>query len=139
MSESGVFLRESVLDIAQVENLFVTPRAFNYYMTRRSGEEWEKEQAKDGNGTAPVNLQNIERGVGMHELDKMIIFENGKADYRKISYIELCTELDTLARHSFNRYSIYQLTENEKTRIANELYYERHIGRSQIERCLVMI
>lgn len=75
----------------------------------------------------------------MHELDKMIIFENGKADYRKISDIELCTELDTLARHSFNRYSVYQLTENEKTRIANELYYERHIGRSQIERCLVMI
>ena len=33
MSESGVFLRESVLDIPQVENLFVTPRAFNWYMT----------------------------------------------------------------------------------------------------------
>lgn len=41
MSESGVFLRESVLDIPQVENLFVTPRAFNWYMTRRSSEEWD--------------------------------------------------------------------------------------------------
>ena len=139
MSENGVFLRESVLDITQVENLFVTPRAFNYYMTRRSGEEWEKEQTKDGNGIAPVNLQNIERGVGMHELDKMIVFENGKADYRKISDIELCTELDILARCRFDRHSVYQLTESEKTRIANELHYERHIGRSQIKRCLVMI
>ena len=85
MSESGVFLRESVLDIPQVENLFVTPRAFNYYMTRKSGEEWEKEQAKDGNRTEPINLDSIERGIRIHELDKMIIYENGKADYRKIS------------------------------------------------------
>ena len=36
MSESGVFLRESVLDIPQVENYFVTPRSYNWHMTRKS-------------------------------------------------------------------------------------------------------
>ena len=49
MSESGVFLRESVLDIPQIENIFVTPRAFNYYMARKSGEEWENEQRNCSN------------------------------------------------------------------------------------------
>lgn len=47
MTDSGIFLRESVLDIPQVENLFITPRSFNYYMTRKSSEEWEKKQAKE--------------------------------------------------------------------------------------------
>ena len=69
MREIGVFLRESVLDVPQVENLFVTPRAFNYYMTRKSSEEWEKEQAKDGNGLAPVNILSIENGILLHEPD----------------------------------------------------------------------
>lgn len=42
MTESGVFLRETVLDIVQVENMYTTPRAFNFYMSRKSGEEWEQ-------------------------------------------------------------------------------------------------
>lgn len=139
MGESGIFLRESVLDIPQVQNMFGTPRSFNFYMTRKSGEEWEKEQAKDGNGIAPVNLSSIERGVGLHDIEKMMIFENGKDDYRKISDIELCTELDTLARLRFNRHSVYQLTDREKTKIANEFNYGRHIGPAQIRRCLAML
>lgn len=63
MSENGIFLRESVLDIPQVENLFVTPRTYNWYMSRKSSEEWEAEQAKDQNGKAPINLAAIETGV----------------------------------------------------------------------------
>ena len=46
MSESGIFVRETVLDITQVEDIFVSPRSFNYYMTRKSSEEWEAEQKK---------------------------------------------------------------------------------------------
>lgn len=136
MSESGVFLRESVLDVPQVENLFVTPRAFNYYMTRKSSEEWEKEQAKDGNGLAPVNILSIENGILLHEPDKMLIFESGKADYRKITDIELCTQLDELARSCYGRHSVYQLSLAEKTKIAEELYRKHHLSESQIRRCL---
>lgn len=138
MSKSGVFLRESVLDIPQVENMFLTPRSFNFYMTRKSGEEWEAEQEKDGNGIEPISLLSIEKGVCMHEIDKMLIFENGKADYRRISDIDLCTGLDQLARNRYGRHSVYQLTENEKSNIASELYYDRHINKAQIQRCLVM-
>lgn len=138
MSESGVFLRESVLDVPQVENLFVTPRAFNFYMSRKSSEEWDKEQAKDGNRIEPVTLLSIENGVQLHSTEKMMVFENGKADYRKVSDIDLCTELDVLARNRYGKHSVYQLSLKEKENIAEYLYKVRHLSDSQIRRCLVL-
>ena len=137
MNASGVFVRETVLDIPQVENLYVTPRAFNFYMSRKSSEEWEKEQAKDENGLPPVNIISIEQGADMHGLEKMLIFENGKADYRKISDIDLCTMLDEWARTRYGRHSVYQLTRKEQTEIAEELYRTHRLNEAQIRRCLV--
>lgn len=138
MTESGVFTRESVLDIPQMEALYGTPRAFNFYMTRKSSEEWEAEQKKDGNPLQPVNIQLIERGIGMQDITKMIHFESGKADYRKISDIELCTELDKLARERYGKHSVYQLSLKEKQEIAEYLYRVRHIDEAKIRRCLVL-
>ena len=136
MNKNGVFIRESVLDIPQVENIFVKPRAFNYYMSRKSSEEWEAEQSKDKSQTPIINLSSIEDGVDIHSLDKMMIFENGKADYHKISDIELCTQLDQLAKTVYDRLSVYQLTRYEKEKIAEDLYRKHHLGESQIRRCL---
>lgn len=138
MSESGIFLRETVLDIPQVENLFVSPRSFNYYMSRKSSEEWETEQGKDENNISPINLSAIERGISLQDINKMVFNEAGKSDYRKISDIELCTELDALARNEYGRYSVYQLTQKEKQHIASELYRNRHINEKQIRRGLAM-
>ena len=137
MSKSGVFLRESVLDIPQVENLFVTPRSFNYYMTRRSSEEWEHEQMKDENGYAPVNLLTIESNVHIDSPEKMMKHENGKSDYRRTTDIKLCTELDAIARNRYGKHSVYQLSLTEKQEIAEYLFRIRHLGESQIRRCLV--
>jgi hypothetical protein len=69
----------------------------------------------------------------------MLIFENGKADYRKMSDIELCTKLDELARMRFGRHSVYQLTQSEKVSIAEELYRMHHLSEAQIRRCLVLL
>ena len=137
MTESGVFTRESVLDIPQMEALYGTPRAFNFHMSRKSSEEWEAEQKKDANGMPPINLLSIESGVNMHDESKMLIFESGKADYRNMSDIDLCTELDALARNRYGRQSVYQLTLKEKQSIAEYLYRVRHLSESQIRRCLV--
>ena len=57
------------------------------------------ERTKDGNGLIPINLASI---------------ESGKADYRRISDMELCTELDALARNKYGRHSVYQMTLKEK-------------------------
>ena len=137
MTESGIFTRESVLDIPQVEALYGTPRAFNFYMSRKSSEEWEAEQQKDNNNHASITLSVIEKGIGLHDPGKMLSFESGKADYRKISDIELCTELDTLARTQYGRHSVYELTLKEKEQIAEYLYRIRHLSESLIRRCLV--
>lgn len=138
MTESGVFLRESVLNISQVENLFATPRAFNYYMNRKSSEEWEAEQRKDGNGTTIINLATMEENVRLNTLDQMLKFENGKCDYRKITDTELCTELDLLAKNKYNKRSVYLLSDREKDQIASDLRNTRHISSAQIRRCLVL-
>ena len=138
MSTSGVFLRETVLDIPQVENLFVSPRSFNYYMSRKSSEDWEAEQRKDGNDISPINISTIERGISLQDVTKMSFNEAGKADYRKITDINLCTELDALARDKYGKHSVYQLADREKQQIANDLYQNRHINEQQIRRCLAM-
>lgn len=136
MSRSGVFLRESVLDIPQVENLFVTPRMFNFYMSRKSSEEWEAEQRKDQNSSPLINIQSIERGVNTDSIDKLLLFENGKADYRKLSDQDLCTEIDRKILPKYGKRSVYQLSSEEKTLIANHLYKTLHLNAAQIRRCL---
>lgn len=138
LTESGVFTRESVLDIPQVETMFVSPRAYNYYMSRRSSEEWEAEQKKDGNSLPPVNLDTIESGVRLHTTEKMLTFENGKSNYRTISDIDLCTELNCMVQVRFGKPSVYCLSKQEQNTIANELYRNRHIGEAQIRRCLAI-
>ena len=138
MSESGVFLRESVLDIPQIENLFVTPRAFNWYMTRRSSEEWESEQHKDRNGQAPITVSDIEKGVHTDPTEKLLIYESGKADYRKPSDIDICCEIDRNILPKYRKESIYMLSRQEKQSIAEHLYRNLHIGEEQIRRCLAM-
>ena len=139
MSKSGLFLRESVLDIPQVENLFVTPRMFNFYMSRKSSEEWESEQSKDQNHSQVINIQSIENGVNTDPIERLLLFENGKADYRKLSDIDLCTEINRNILPKYRKISVYQLSSEEKTRIANYLYNTFHLNAAQIRRCLAML
>ena len=139
MNKDGLFIRETVLDITQVENLFVTPRAYDYYMNRKSSEEWEKEQTKDENGTAPITLSRIEQGINIHTLGQMLVFENGKADYRKMSDIDLCQLIDTEILTGYGRTSVYELGFREKQEIAQMLYRRLHLGQDQIRRCLAML
>lgn len=138
MSRSGVFLRESVLDIPQVENLFVTPRMFNFYMSRKSSEEWEAEQSKDLNSSPLINIQSIEMGVNTEPIEKLLLFENGKADYRKLSDIDLCTEIDRSILTRYRKASVYQLSPEEKRHLANHLCHTLHLNAAQIHRCLAM-
>lgn len=138
MSESGVFLRESVLDISQVENIYASPRAYNYYMSRKSGEEWEREQEKDKMHSKPIRLEDIEAGVSGQPLEKMLRYESGRSNYRKMSDIDICTEVDRNIVPRFGKASVYHLTEKEKRQIAELLYRQYHLGEAQIRRCLEM-
>ncbi len=136
MSRSGLFLRESVLDIAQVENMFSTPRAFNYYMNRKTSEDWMKEQERDINQASPVTLELIESKVQLTSVKDMLVFECGRSDYKRISDIEICKEIDAIARVCFQKTSIYALTYDEKLMIARLMRKKHYAGTSQLCRCL---
>jgi hypothetical protein len=138
MTESGVFTRESVLDIPQMEDRFGTPRAFNYYLSRKSSEEWEKEQEKDRIEIEPIRLETIEKGIKEQPLEKMLIYENGRSDYRKISDIDLCTEIDRNFVPGYGKTSVYNLSRSEKQEIGNLLYRQYRIPEAQIRRCLAI-
>lgn len=118
--------------------MFVNPRTFNYYMSRKSGEEWEKEQEKDKLDREPISLIDIETGVRDHSLEKMLIYESGRSDYRRISDIDLCTEIDRNIVQKYGKTSVYHLSMSEKQQIGNMLYRQHHLPEAQIKRCLAM-
>lgn len=138
MSASGLILRESVLDIPQVENMFVTPRNFDYYMNRRTSEEWIKEQERDRNGERPVTLELIESKVGLTKIDEMLIYESGRADYRRMTDVQVCDTIDKIVKDEFHRPSVYLLSIDEKLKIVAYLRQNYHLPIGQISRCLVL-
>ena len=95
-----------------------------------------KEQAKDNNQSAPVTLGLIESKVQMTSEKDMLIFEGGRMDYKKISDIELCKEIDTITREDFKKPSIYSLTHDEKLMIAKHMKETFYANSSQLSRCL---
>jgi len=138
MNSSGLFLRESVLDIPQMENMFVTPRNFDYHMGRRTSEDWIKEQENDRNDSASVTLGLIESNVQLTSLKEMLILESGRADYRKISDIDLCHEIDRKVTEELHETSIYSLSHEEKMNLARCMKSKYYSGEAQLCRCLAL-
>lgn len=136
MSRSGVYIRETVIDVAEVENMFVTPRSFMYYMNRLSGEEWKAEQEKDRSTSPPVTLDVIERGVGLQSLERMLANESGRSNYKSISDIELCAILDEQIVPAAGRTSVYEMTMTEVSEALRYLRQTYRINESQALRCL---
>ena len=136
MNRKGLLLRESVMDIQQVEYFYNTPRNYMFYMNRISGEEWEQEQEKEGGRV--LNLSQIESGVKMNDLSSMLKNEYGRRNYTSLSDIGLCEMIDSEILPLYGVQSVYQLDEDSKNRIANHLYMNYHVHGDRIGRCLVL-
>ena len=128
---------ESIIDTADLEHQYSSVRSFLYYMNRVSGEEWEKEQEKDNIGASPIRLEDIEQGIYGQTKEKMLIYESGRSDYRKISDIDLCHEIDRNIIPKYGKASVYHLSRTEKEQIGEFLFRTFRIGEAQIRRCLV--
>ena len=116
----------------------MTPRNFDYYMNRRTSEEWVKEQERDRNGERPVTLELIESKVGLTKIDEMLIYESGRADYRRMTDVQVCDMIDKIVKDEFHKSSVYLLSMDEKLRIATYLRKNCHLPVGQISRCLVL-
>lgn len=135
MSKSGVYMRNTVIDVAEVENMFVTPRSFMYYMNRLSGEEWKAEQEKDRNTHPPVTLEVIEQGIGFQTLDRMLTNENGRSNYKAMSDLKLCSIVDKQLVPATGRVSVYEMTAAEISTTIRYLRQTYQVNESQAHRC----
>lgn len=144
MGVEGVFLRESVIETSVVENLYATPKAFNYLVTRQSGDDWSKEQEADGNGLPPITLESFEELVLQRSISReqtiAEMLRNEKARHAPLGFndLQLCEMIDEQYVPRYQTKSVYQLSESQKNRIANELFRRFHLGVAQIRRCLAL-
>ncbi len=144
MGTEGVFLRESVLETAMVESLYSTPQAFNYMLSRKSGEDWVKEQGMDSVSCPPVTLENIESplftgGLGKEDsLFHMMQNERSRFNRSVMTDLILCGIVDMELASGKAPRTVYQLSNEEKICLANELHRRFHCGKEQIRRCLAM-
>ena len=140
MGRNGVFISASVLDISAVETNYGTAQAFNYYMGRKSGEDWIKEQA-DENITPPFTLETVEapllRPNGLTVAD-MLRNEKSRFSTVPITDLQLCNIIDHQLLLEYGKKSVYFLDQKEKTEIANKIYNKYSHNADQIKRCLVL-
>ena len=144
MGVEGVFLRESVIETAVVENLYATPKAFNYLVTRQSGEDWSREQEADGNGLPPITLESFEDLVLQRTVSReqtiadMLRNEKNRGTPLGFNDLQLCELIDNQYVPSYRAWSVYGLSSRQKNDIASDLYRRRLAGEAQIRRCLVL-
>lgn len=138
MDKSGLILRETVIDVPDVEHMFMTPRSYLYYMNRLSGEEWAREQEKDNLSVPPLTLADIEKGTTEKNIRQMLANERGRSDYGVMSDIMLCELIDKEILPELGIASVYVMSGSEKNALGNRLYSQYRLLESQIRRCLAM-
>lgn len=140
MGRNGVFLSASVLDIGAVEAAYGTAAAFNYYLGRKSTEDWIKEQA-DENVSSPFTLESVEAPLiktGGVSLADLLRNEKSRVPTASITDLELCSIIDNQFVPKYRKPSVYLLSQKEKKEIANALYKNYCYNSDQIKRCLVL-
>lgn len=138
MDESGMILRETVLDLSDVEHRFATPRAFLYYMNRLTSVEWKHEQEKDVTECPQVTLEKIEQQNRSQTLSEMLRHEHGRSDYGITRDTELCEMIDRELPSLVGKDTVYELTVQEKQQLLKYLRVGNKVSEKKVKRCLVM-
>lgn len=136
MDATGLILPETIIDIADLEHLFASARSYIYYMNRLTGEDWEKEQGKDNNGHPPVKLSDIEQGTTNDDIRTLLGNEHGRASYKTMTDINLCSILDTELIPALGVASVYCMSEEQSLKTAQYIYHKYRLPKEQISRCL---
>jgi hypothetical protein len=139
MDHNGQFIRECFTQIKQVELNYGSPRAFDYFMTRLSGEEWENEQNQEKGFGAPITLKTIEGVAVSTPIEDMMRNEFRRFDSSRMLDMDLCMLIDEKYLPLYGVTSVYQLAEEQKEWIAREIKKSGcRVTESNLRRCLVM-
>lgn len=138
--ENGILLRNTFEELSLVQNWYGTARNYIYSMIRRTSEEWLAEQNQDSTDEPTVTLESIEQGFTSDDISRMISFEvNSKYSNRARSDMDLCRIIDTQMLSRFRTDSVYQLSKEQKTKLANEIWNDLGVhNKQQISRCVAM-
>ncbi len=153
MNRNGLLLREDVIDTSYVEELFISPRSFLYYMNRVSSDAWKEEQMTDDNGLPPITLDVIEPDCYRQAMPQLLQNETGRHFRNNITDLELCALIDGYYLSRLNRRSIYELSDSERQALGNRIFSDFKSGRisamlgrnaglpsvAQIKRCAVIL
>lgn len=118
MDEKGFLLREDILDIATVEQYYVTPRSYMYQMNRYTDESIVTEQKEEKSNTPIVTIDLIEKCDPDFDLKQLLANEQGKVNKSRMTDLELCRLIDDfyVPRYSRGREeaTIYSLSSRER-------------------------
>ena len=151
MTESGLLLREDIIDTNYVEEIFITPRNFLYYMNRLSDEKWQREQIEETAGGAPVTLEMVESVVKDIPVAEMLSSERGRVNRNLHTDITLCSLIDNKIVPEYfgglDERTVYDVPLRARQQIGNSLLSRNgrwrpgtlHIASvNQLRRCLVI-
>lgn len=146
MGSNGLLLREDVIDVPYVEQLYITPRNYLFQMNRLTADDDIVPQQKE-NALPPVTLDAIECGVPDFAARTARVNEQGRVNRSRMTDLELCAHIDGKILPRFFRegqpVSIYLLSSSKRADIGNMLMQEmahsrRHVTENQLRRCLCL-
>lgn len=165
MHESGLLLREDVLDTAYVEQVYLTARNYLYQMNKLSGERSLDEQKKEDSDTPLITIDLIEKGTPGFDVKRMLTNEQGRINKTLMTDKELCELIDDIyvprIKRGAENLTLYACSRQERIGLAetiatdlvklqNARIQDRHpyLGRSglvgktvseaQLRRCLAI-
>ena len=145
MDATGLLLREDVLDVAQVESVYVTPRNYLFQMNKVGDEMSLKQQQEESSSSPLITLELIEQGTPNLDISQLLRNETGKHDPIWISDLELCQLIDESCLPKYCKVeSIYEATLTQRVFLYNliqkELWRTHHkrTTEAQLQRCLCL-
>ena len=148
MDESGLLLREEILETAHVESLYGTPRNYIYQMNKIGDEKGLQAQKEEASSSPLITLELIEQGTPENDISGLLRNESGKLNPNRILDLELCALIDDvfvprMSRSNENP-SIYQIPYARRVdlfeHIRKTLWAERKkfATEDQLKRCLCL-
>lgn len=83
-------------------------------------------------------MSDIESENTCQDIKTLLVNEYGRSNYNAVTDIQLCKEIDTDIVVRSGKKSIYELSEQEKKRIALFLMRKHRAPAVQIRRCLAL-
>ena len=145
MDASGLLLREDILDVSQVESVYVTPRNYLFQMNKVGDEMSLKQQQEEASSSPLITLELIEQGTPNLDIAQLLRNETGKHDPIWISDLDLCQIIDESCLPKYCKVeSIYEATVSQRAFLYDLLQKglwrtsHKRTTDAQLRRCLCL-